>query len=168
MSFCLQYIVRLTIFLLVLASSRCFAVDGVWRVQGLNAVATMLPVAAKNPNMRVSLVLSFNPKLSCSAEIEILVMSGEKLGTVKRQQWIQDQMHVSVDEGKHWSGRTAVTEYSNGMATTSLAADDLIQTLKSGRVAHARTLPGTATFVFPLDGAKAAIETARKNCGSKS
>jgi hypothetical protein len=140
------------------------ASDSIWRTQGVNAVATMKPTIAKDSETLVSLVVSFNPKLSCAAEIETIVMKGSALGTAKRQQWMKEQMQINVDNDKKWSERTAATEYSNGMAATFLGSDDLVQAMRNGKVAHTRTLPGTPIFEFPLAGAREAIDEAKRAC----
>jgi hypothetical protein len=138
--------------------------DSIWGVQGINALVMMDYPDAQKANTSGIFLISFNPKLGCNAEVETIIKTGKRLGNVVRQEWAKFRMVITVDGKRSWSERTALTQYTNGFATTFLCPIDLLESLQTGHFIRSRMLPDSPEFEFPLQGAKFALQKARENC----
>jgi hypothetical protein len=135
-----------------------------WLTQGAMAYIAMDMHEARKANVIATFVISFNPRLGCSAEVGTIVTQGATLGEKQTQRWTDEKMVVTLDTGARWSENTAITKYTNGVEATFLAPDGLVERLKRGRYVRSQITPGTPIFEFSLEGAASAIETAAVRC----
>jgi hypothetical protein len=138
-----------------------------WEAKGDTAmVTTYFPTLGRMKDVHVIFTLAFKPNFNCKSEVGTLVFNeATKLGAATKREWQgASQMEVIVDGAYKGSGRTILTNYTNGMETVFAGSDELVSKIKTGRVLHSRMFPEFPQFEFDIAGGTAAIDQVRKDC----
>lgn len=139
-----------------------------WVPNGRELMFTMYLPQAKKPDTNAIFIISYEKRWSCRPAISVMLMSGRKLGTPKRQvteRKPEDQLSIEVD-GRVFTAETNVTIYSNAMELAMFAPTGLIDAMKKQPASIvARLGSGLGGFDFSDGkGFAAANAVAAANC----
>ncbi|MDD2309677.1 MAG: hypothetical protein PHH91_08870 [Desulfuromonadaceae bacterium] len=146
---------------LLLATSKPEALAaGYWMVQGSTATETQTFQNGKGP---VSFVISYNRNNSCRPEVSLIIWSDNSrvLGNLIKRKSTKDNMVITID-GKSFYSTLTGTKYSNALDVGFVMNEQSVGQFKNGKNAVVKAY--SYQFEFPLDGARSAIDEARRNC----
>lgn len=132
-----------------------------WQKDGTIAKATM--VFSEAPGKVLTLIVDWDKSSSCRPTIGLAIADGYRFGSLTKRQKAKEEMRVWVGR-KSWSNATWAATYEHATELLSYAPSSLIEALREGEEVQVRIYKDAPIFAFPLDGARAAIDAARKAC----
>jgi hypothetical protein len=77
-----------------------------------------------------------------------------------------EPVSLVVDQNPVATPAPVLVKYDNGVEAVFAASRQIVQALVAGTTATVQIVPGTPRFEFPIAGAGAALDAARRQCMS--
>jgi len=112
--------------------------------------------------------VGYGRKNGCQPEFGIAMLKGSGYGSPvgKISPPSTEPITLVVDESRVPTPAPFLVKYDNGIEAVFAASPEIVQALVAGTTATVQIVSGTPTFEFPLTGAGAALDAARRQCMS--